>query len=94
MADLVSRIKEIAQEAARQVTGDKELSEKICVLMEEKLRAERSGDRGYISASSPEARERKIKEVRSMFNGRNATTIARKLNIGRATVYRILKTPG
>lgn len=33
-------------------------------------------------------------KVRRMFNGRNATEIARVLGIGRATVYRILKRPG
>jgi predicted transcriptional regulator YheO len=29
-----------------------------------------------------------------MFNGRNATEIARRLKIGRATVYRMVKTAG
>lgn len=33
-------------------------------------------------------------EVRRRFNGRNARELARELEIGRATVYRIVKTPG
>lgn len=33
-------------------------------------------------------------EVLQLFNGRNATEIARRLNISRATVYRVIKQPG
>ncbi len=33
-------------------------------------------------------------EVLSLFNGRNATEVARRLRIGRATVYRMLKQSG
>jgi Mor family transcriptional regulator len=29
-----------------------------------------------------------------LFNGRNAAEVARRLNISRASVYRIIKTPG
>ena len=39
-------------------------------------------------------RSRLHEEVRRCFNGRNAREIARELGVGRATVYRILKTPG
>ena len=47
------------------------------------------GQSVYISA-----RQTQQDEVRRRFNGRNAREIARELGIGRATVYRILKTPG
>ena len=33
-------------------------------------------------------------EVLRLFNGRNATEVARRLGIHRATVYRYLKQPG
>jgi predicted transcriptional regulator YheO len=32
--------------------------------------------------------------VATLFNGRNATEVARRLGISRATVYRLLKQPG
>lgn len=50
-----------------------------------------SGDNVYISRDAERARMRD--EVRRRFNGRNAREIARELGIGRATVYRIIKTP-
>jgi len=44
---------------------------------------------------SPADRKEEVAEkVRRMFDGRNATQIARILNISRATVYRCLKQPG
>ena len=38
--------------------------------------------------------DRLATQVLSLFNGRNATEVARCLNISRATVYRLLKQPG
>lgn len=47
----------------------------------------------YIGTRSIE--QARIKEeVRRKFNGRNAREVARELEIGRATVYRIIKTAG
>ncbi len=37
---------------------------------------------------------RLVCQVLSLFNGRNATEVARTLGISRATVYRMLKQPG
>ena len=95
MADLGTRVKDIAYEVANDIMKQwpaeirRELAEKI----EQRLRREMAGDRGYISKSTA-SREQKYDMVRRMFNGRNATAIAQELKIGRATVYRILKTPG
>jgi len=96
MADMGSRIKDIANDAAKQIMAEwsSEISEQIAMLIEKRLRTEMAGDRGYISSASTASREEKIKRVRAMFNGRNAAAIARELHMGRATVYRILKIPG
>lgn len=58
------------------------------------VRREFSGIEIYIPQRSQAAREQLTREVLSMFNGRNATEVARRLNIGRATVYRIIKQDG
>lgn len=50
------------------------------------------GETVYISAEWERARRRA--EVRKRFNGRNAREVARELGVGRATVYRLLKSPG
>jgi Mor family transcriptional regulator len=62
--------------------------------MKEATRKEFSGIETYIPRRSQAERERISTEVRRLFNGRNATEVARRLNIGRATVYRIIKTDG
>ena len=96
MSDLGTRVKDIAYEVAsdmmKQWPADirRQLAEKI----EERLRREMAGDRGYISSASTSSRKEKHDRVRRMFNGKNAVEIARELKIGRATVYRIIKTPG
>lgn len=64
------------------------------VTLEEEVRDEFQGIEIYIPRRSM-ARRRKLEmEVLSLFNGRNATEIARKLGIGRTTVYRIIKQSG
>jgi len=57
------------------------------------VRQEFAGERVYISHTQVE-RQRTVSAVLSLFNGRNATAIARQLGIGRATVYRIIKQGG
>lgn len=44
-----------------------------------------------VRRTSPQDRADRVHQVLSLFNGRNATSIARQLNISRATVYRYLK---
>ncbi|MET3517812.1 transcriptional regulator of acetoin/glycerol metabolism [Pseudacidovorax sp. 1753] len=55
------------------------------------VRAEFAGEEVYI----PKRISREIAtEVLRLFNGRNATEVARRLGISRRTVYRYLKQPG
>lgn len=53
------------------------------------VRHEFSGERFTISSRNAIAGQ-----VLALFNGRNATEVARRLNISRATVYRHIKQPG
>lgn len=57
-------------------------------------RKEFSGMGMYIAQRPAAEREKTINEILTLFNGRNATEIARRLNISRATVYRTIKTAG
>jgi len=63
-------------------------------VLKEEVRREFSGIEIYIPQRSTAQREKITKEVLAMFDGRNATEVARRLNIGRATVYRIIKQDG
>jgi Mor family transcriptional regulator len=58
------------------------------------VRAEFVGETCYISGHSPTDRQQRVSQVLALFNGRNATEVARTLRISRATVYRYLKQPG
>lgn len=57
-------------------------------------RKEFRGETAYIPRRSETERKRLIQDVMATFNGRNATEIGRRLQISRATVYRIIKTEG
>ena len=96
MADLGTRVKDVATEVANDIVKQwaAELGRELAEKIEKRLRREMAGDRIYISNESESSRKQKYDMVRRMYNGRNATAIARELKIGRATVYRILKTPG
>lgn len=49
-------------------------------------------ERYYVAANRPGAdAEQRARAVLSMFNGRNAREVARRLGIGKTTVYRIIK---
>ncbi len=58
------------------------------------VRAEFGGERGWIRKSSPVDRAQLERDILTLFNGRNASEVARRLGIGRATVYRIIRQPG
>ena len=58
------------------------------------VRAEFHGEKCWIAARPATVKQQTVSKVLSLFNGRNATEIARQLQISRATVYRVLKQPG
>jgi Mor family transcriptional regulator len=58
------------------------------------VRAEFKGEECYIASRPATERQRTVAQVLALFNGRNATEVARKLQISRATVYRVIKQPG
>jgi Mor family transcriptional regulator len=63
-------------------------------MLKEATRREFSGMETYIAHRSPTERQQMVHEVLRLFNGRNAREVARRLNISRATVYRLIKTAG
>jgi len=62
--------------------------------LKQMARREFAGIETYIPRRPKAERERLTREVLRMFNGRNASEIGRRLNISRASVYRIIKTSG
>lgn len=57
--------------------------------LKDSVRAEFAGERQYITN-----RRTKAGQILALFNGRNASEVARRLTISRATVYRIIKQSG
>lgn len=66
--------------------------------IKEAIRAEFGGETPYVRSGTPQRRTARSRalaaEVLALFNGRNATQVARELGISRATVYRLIKQPG
>lgn len=62
--------------------------------LKQMARREFAGIETYIPRRPKAERDRIVLEVMRLFDGRNATEVARRLNISRASVYRIIKTPG
>lgn len=58
------------------------------------VREEFAGERVYVLRRGATEPHPLASEVLRMFNGRNASEVARELHISRATVYRLLKQPG
>ncbi|MDP3651057.1 MAG: helix-turn-helix domain-containing protein [Rhodoferax sp.] len=58
------------------------------------VRKEFAGEDCYIAGRPATARQERVGQVLALFNGRNASEVARRLQIGRATVYRVLKQSG
>lgn len=58
------------------------------------VREEFGGESTYVARRSPTKRQRLAGEILANFNGRNATEVARRLGVSRATVYRVIKQPG
>lgn len=61
--------------------------------IEEDLRAQFSGLNWWVSSKPHLERRRRAQEILSLFNGRNASEVGRRLGVSRATVYRVLKQP-
>ena len=58
------------------------------------VRAEFKGEECYIASRPATARQETVAQVLKLFDGRNASEVARRLQISRATVYRVIKQPG
>lgn len=58
------------------------------------VRAEFRGEECYIAGRPATARQELVVQVLALFNGRNASEVARRLGISRASVYRHLKQAG
>lgn len=86
--DLVDRIFEYLLSEFPQIAGEQFSAAKVAV------RAEFRGEEVYIPARGATARQQLAAEVLALFNGRNASEVARKLKISRASVYRFLKQAG
>ena len=86
--DLVDRIFEYITEQCPEIGGER------IQLLKDAAREEFGGAECYIPSRSPTARQQLVEEALRLFNGRNATEVARRLNISRATVYRWVKQPG
>lgn len=55
------------------------------------VRQEFNGERCYITAHPATERQEKVAQVLRLFNGRNATEVARRLQISRSSVYSYIK---
>ena len=62
--------------------------------LKEATRNEFAGAMSYVPQRSQTERQKLVNEVLRLFDGRNAREIARRLQISRATVYRLIKTSG
>ena len=85
--DLVDRIFDYLLEEFPQLAGDADRLKKA----EAAVRAEFAGAEVYLQKRSSKD---VAAEVLRLFNGRNASEVARRLGIGRATVYRYIKQTG
>lgn len=87
--DVVTHLLQKLCELVPEVRGDVARQQSI----EAHLRLEFGGQTTYVAASGKDYAAMRA-QVRERFNGRNASTLARELGVGRATVYRWLKQPG
>ena len=85
--DLVDRIFDYLLDQLPQLAGNADGIDRAKAA----VRAEFAGEETYIQKRSS---KELAGEVLRLFNGRNATEVARKLGVGRATVYRYIKQAG
>lgn len=86
-ADVVDRVFEFVRELLPEDSGVAAELEEI----KRQVRREFGGREVYIHRRRDEETRVRAERVLAMFNGRNASEVARRLGIGRATVYRIIK---
>lgn len=89
--DLVDRIFDYILAEFPQISGQP--AHKIATT-KAAVRAEFKGEECYIASRQPTDRQQTVAQVLALFNGRNATEVARRLQISRRTVYRVIKQPG
>jgi transcriptional regulator of acetoin/glycerol metabolism len=85
--DLVDRVFEYIVQLIPEVAGHR-------AEVERQIRDEFASERVYVRRRSAAGANPLAAEVARLFDGRNATQVARELGISRATVYRLLKQPG
>ena len=61
------------------------------IKIKDAVRSEFKGEECYIAGRPATARQQTLVDVLALFNGRNATEVARRLGISRPTVYRYIK---
>ncbi|WP_074923544.1 Mor transcription activator family protein [Delftia lacustris] len=88
--DLVDRMFDYLVELVPELRGSPATVERV----QQQLRREFAGQEAYIPARSPVDKAEMRRQVLRLWNGRNATAVARTLGISRASVYRHLKQPG
>lgn len=86
--DLVDRIFDYVLEICPDIRADRIAD------LKQATRDEFRGERCHINERSPTERQALVAEVLRLFNGRNASEVARRLQISRATVYRYIKQGG
>jgi len=85
--DLVDRIFDYIVQQLPEIAGRH-------IEIKRQIRDEYAGTRITVRRRSVEDGARLDEDLARLFNGRNASTVARQLGIARATVYRKLKQPG
>lgn len=95
--DLVDRIFEyiLSDPALAEAIRSSAQSEKTSIpKLKAAVRAEFQGEECYIAGRPATARQELVAQVFALFNGRNASEVARRLQISRASVYRHIKQAG
>lgn len=89
--DLVDRIFEYLLEQCPQIRNMQEAELERTKLA---VRDEFGSSIAYVRTSHKTRRAEITRQILTLFNGRNTTEIARRLQISRTTVYRIIKQEG
>lgn len=89
--DLVDRVFDYVVELLPELGGTPERIDEV----KQAVRDEFAGEKAWVRSERRKQASRDLaRQVLSLFNGRNASEVARRLNIERPSVYRILKRAG